>query len=147
MESFGAGVTAVIASLGDGLQLALSFNPVIALLGSAASAGVLTVGKGGRRTFAGISLLTGFWLVGDGLRVMARARDLADGVSALPPGWLGWATLAVWGIGGLAVGYGLPSWAGTFAGRRVTFGTGWLTAIVVSVSLSLSISALLGGLG
>lgn len=137
----------MIESLGDGLKLALSFNPIIALLGSAAAAAVLAAGRGGRRAFAGISLLSGFWLVGDGLRVLARARDLADGISALPPGWLGWATLAIWGAGGLAVGYALPSWAGTFAGRRVTFGTGWLTAIVVSITLSLSVSALLGGLG
>lgn len=135
---------ALIEALRDGFALAVSYNPVFALLGAAASAGVLSVGRGARRGFAGMSVLLGFWLVGDGLRVMARARDLTDGVGVLPPGWTGWVALGLWALGGLLLGYWLPAWAGSFAGRRVLLGTGWLTGIVVSVTLSLGIASLVG---
>lgn len=140
-------MTAIFEALGSGLALALSFHPILGLLGGAAVAAVLSMGRGARRSFAAGSILLGFWLVGDGLRVIARARDLVDGVGVLPPGWLGWSALAVWAAGGIALGYALPAWAGTYAGRRVTLGTGWLTGIVISVSLSLGVSALVGGVG
>lgn len=135
----------IIEAVQAGFALALSFNPVFGLLGAAAAAAVLSVGSGARRRFAGVSLLIGFWLVGDGLRVIARARDLADGVGILPVGWLGWVTLAIWAVGGFAVGYALPAWAGTFAGKRVILGTGWLTGVVVSVTISFAIAGILGG--
>lgn len=137
----------VIEAVQAGFALALSFNPVFGLLGGAAAAAVLSVGSGARRRFAGVSILVGFWLVGDGLRVIARARDLADGVGVLPIGWLGWTMLAIWAVGGFAVGYALPAWAGTFAGKRVILGTGWLTGVVVSVTVSIAIASIVGTIG
>ena len=128
-------------AIGGGLALAAAFNPIIALIGAAAAAAIVSVGRGYRRTFAAVSTLLAFWLVGDGLRVLARGRDLADGLGG-SVGWPAWLSVALWGAGGLLLGYALPAWAGAFVGRRVVIGTGWLTAITVSVGVSLAVAAL-----
>lgn len=134
-------VRTAISAVEEGARLALAFNPLIAVVGSAIAAAVLATGKGARRAFAGVSIILGFWLVGDGLRALARVRDVADGVAAVA-GWEAWVSLAVWAAGGLALGYALPAWAGMFAGRRVVLGTGWLTAITVSIGISFALAAL-----
>lgn len=134
----------LIEALRAGIALAAAFNPVFALIGAVAAACVLATGRGVRRMFAGWSLLAAVWLVGDGMRVVASARDLYDGAGLLLPSapvWSNVVAVVLWGAGGLLVGYALPAWAGAFAGRRVTMGTGWLTAGAVSVGLSLALAA------
>ncbi len=131
-------------ALRAGIALAAGFNPVFALAGAVAAACVLATGAGVRRGFAGWGLLVAVWLLGDGMRVIASARDIYDGAGLLLPATPVWANIvatALWGLGGLLAGYALPTWAGAFAGRRVTFGTGWLTAGAVSVGLSLALAA------
>jgi hypothetical protein len=137
-------------ALSAGGALALGFSPLLALLGAAATACLLATGVGLRRTVAAWSFLVAVWLVGDGMRAVASARTLADGAGSLLPAspmWLNGATIALWALGGFALGYALPAWAGGFAGRRVTWGTGWLTAGAVSVGLSLALAGILGGWG
>ncbi len=137
-----AATTAVTA----GFELAIRFNPVFAVVGATAAAALA-----GRRNaphehrFWAGSLLVGAWLVGDGMRIIARARDLYDGVTRLDPTlpvWGDWTTLALWAVLGITIGYGIPAWAGAFAGRRVTHGTGWLTAGTIAVATALAISTL-----
>jgi hypothetical protein len=129
-----------LSAIAGGASLGMAFNPLLSLLGAAISAALLASGRGARRMFAGASVLLGFWLVGDGFRVMARARDLVDGVGAT--GWQVWVTVAVWTLVGAGVGYALPAVSGAFAGRRVTWGTGWLTAAAVSIGLSMALISL-----
>ncbi len=137
----------LLAALVIGGSLALAFNPLVALVGSVAAACILTR-RGARRAFAGWSVLIAAWLVGDGLRVLARARDLVDGAGTLLPGpeWTSWVALVVWGAGGLALGYVAPALAGAFVGRRVTWGTGWLAAGATAVAVSLALATIVAGL-
>lgn len=140
-------MTALIEAVRAGVALAAGFSPLFALLGSVATACILATGAGLRRAFAAWGLLVAVWLVGDGMRVIASARDLADGAGVLmtgAPHWANGTALGLWAVGGLVVGYVLPAWAGGFAGRRVTMGTGWLSAGAVSVGLSLAIASVAG---
>ncbi len=136
-----------IGAVQAGVALAAGFSPLFALLGSVATACILATGAGLRRAFAAWGLLVAVWLVGDGMRVIASARNLADGAGSLMPGappWANWTGIGLWAVAGLMVGYVLPAWAGGFAGRRVTMGTGWLSAGAVSVGLSLAIASVAG---
>lgn len=128
-------------------MLAAGFSPLFALVGSVATACLLATDSGVRRAFAAWGLLVAVWLVGDGMRTIASARDLSDGVGSLLPAaplWANFLAIGVWGVGALGVAYVLPAWAGAFAGRRVTLGTGWLTAGAVCVGVSLAIASVAG---
>ncbi|MDA3936916.1 MAG: hypothetical protein PF636_08715 [Actinomycetota bacterium] len=137
---------AVATSVTAGLELAIRFNPVFAVVGATVAA-ALSGRKNAlheHRFWAG-SILVGAWLIGDGMRVIARSRDVYDGVARLDPSlpvWADWTTIALWAVLGLTIGYGLPAWAGAFAGRRVTHGTGWMTAAAIAVGTALAISSL-----
>jgi hypothetical protein len=139
------GLPMLLGVLRDGAALGLGFNPIVALVGAAIAAGL--AGYGGapevRRPLAVAALLVA-WLGGDGLRVLARARDAYDGVAWLltGPQWTTWVALATWAVVGAAVGYVLPAVAGVAVGRRVHKGTGWLSAIMVSGSTSLALAAI-----
>ncbi len=139
-------IDSVIQALSSGITLAISFNPLFALVGATAAAALAGRRKASheQRFWAG-SLLVGAWLVGDGLRILARARDAHDGVGRMlpeSPMWADWTLLATWALIGLTVGYGIPAWAGAFAGRRVTHGTGWLAAGSVAAGTVLAVSSL-----
>lgn len=91
-----------------------------------------------------IGVLLGSWVLGDGLLAIARAHEAtATGAASATL----WVTLVLWALGGFALGYALPAWAGTFVGRRVTFGTGWASAGVVAASLAGAIAAITGAIG
>ena len=131
-----------------GVQLGLRYSPIFAVVGSAAAAVVYVarVKVAEARVWAG-SILVVAWLLGDGMRIIARARDAYDGQLALST--LGdvspevvSAALLVWALFGLGVGYLLPMATGVYVGRRVTHGTGWLTAGSIAVAASLAVSAL-----
>lgn len=137
----------LIAALRAGALLAAGYNPVFALVGAAAAAAMLARGRGARRAFAAWCVLGAAWLVGDGMRIIASARNLADGTGALLPAapeWASWVAIAVWALGSLLVAYVAPAAAGAYVGRRVTWGTGWLSAAAVSVGFSLSLAAVAG---
>ncbi len=140
------------AGLGDalvyGLVLGLTFNPIPAVVGAAAAAVVLIarVKKVEARVWAG-SILIVAWLLGDGMRIIARARDAYDGQLVLSK--LGESTpeaiavaLVAWAVVGLFVGYVAPMLAGVYVGRRVTHGTGWLAAGSIAVAASLAVATL-----
>lgn len=129
----------LLGALQAGVVLAAAYNPVFAGVFSAVCA--MLCARRGRpgRTALGVGVLAVGWLLGDGMRAIASARDLADGTGLLLPAapvGLNGAVIGLWAVLGLGVGYVFPAWAGAFVGRRVTFGTGWLAAAVVSVTCS-----------
>lgn len=136
----------------DGLRMAAQYNPMFAASGSALTAALWGHPKARRekRQWAALACAAA-WLVGDGLRVLARARDHYDGIAALKAAgaaaWPGWVTLGIWAAGSLALGYVVPAVVGGMVGRRVTHGTGWLAAAAVASALALAVSAGFGALG
>jgi len=142
-------VSQIVAALQAGFLLAAAYNPVVAGAFSALAAALC--GRRGKRgrTALGIAVLAVGWTLGDGMRVIASARDLSDGAGALLPALsveLNWVAVAVWAVVGAVVGYVLPAITGAYVGRRVTFGTGWLAAAVVSATCSGVIAALIAGI-
>jgi hypothetical protein len=143
---------ALARALADGLTFAVRFNPLAAAVTAGVAGAVVGYPRNqqGRRRWAAALVAAG-WLVGDGLRVVARARDLADGGSTLlepgAPVWAGWLTLLLWAAGSLAIGYLLPTLAGGLVGRRVTFGIRWIAAAAVGSGLALAVSAVAATVG
>jgi uncharacterized membrane protein len=142
----------LITALGAGLLLAASYNPLAAVIGAAIGAGLAGAREPGRQHMVwAVAVLGLAWLVGDGAHVIARARDVYDDVAVLlgPPAtlWENYVALALWAVGGLALGYVLPAWTGAFVGRRVTHGTGWVSAVSIAVAASLALAALVTVLG
>jgi len=132
-------VTQFLSAFHAGAQLAAAYNPVFAGFFSAIAAALCAREGRAGRTALGFGVLAMGWLVGDGMRVVASARDLVDGTGALLPAGTtaaNWVALATWALLSAGLGYALPAWAGAFVGRRVTFGTGWLAAAAVSVMCS-----------
>ena len=128
-----------------GAGLALQFNPFVSLVGAVVAAALLTRSE---RVGIGAVVVGAAWLLGDGLRVATRAHDVIEGVGTpLAEGVVAaWAVLALWVVGGLLIGYVVPAWAGSFVGRRVTHGTGWLAAGLVAASVSAALATLAGQL-
>jgi hypothetical protein len=109
-----------------GFASGLQFNPLVAVIGPAAAAGLMGHPKARyQRMWPGVAVVVAAWLAGDGFRVLFAA---AHGGSTAG----GWAALALWAVVGLAVGYAAPAAAGAYVGRSVTHGTGWLSAIFVA---------------
>jgi len=138
------------AAIVTGVRFAFQFNPIVALVTAVLGAALNGYPKAGRNGMwrAGFALAFG-WVIGDGLLILGRARDFADGAIAIGsggPAWAGWVTLAIWALGSLGIGYVAPALAGGAVGRRVTVGTGWLAAAVVAGTLVLSVSAAVGAL-
>lgn len=130
-----------------GARLAVAYNPVLAVIGAALAAALLAPrAVSFDRKVWGASTLVITWLVGDGMRVIARGRDVYDGFAHLiapdETAAVAYTALAIWALLGMALGYALPTWAGAFVGRRVTHGTGWLAAASVAVAASLALSTL-----
>lgn len=136
------GASGVLAPVLLGVALGTSFNPLTGLVGSAAAAALVGSPKSrtDRRLLAAGTLLAA-WVLGDGLRVLGRAREAYDAAAAVAPptAWEPYAPLAFWALLGLAC-YVVPAWMGAFVGRRVTRGTGWLSAAAVAASLSIAFS-------
>jgi len=140
----------IALSLLAGVTLAFHFNPVTAAVTVLLAAG-LTGGKrpaGCSRTLLAAVVIAIGWLIGDGAAVLASAYDAhtSDAHRIVPalPEWSEYLALATWGLGGMALGYLLPVWAGTFVGRRVTHGTGWASSAWVAASTALVLSMFAG---
>lgn len=137
-------VAELATAAGAGLLLGLQFNPLASIVGAAVAAGLFVAGRSAPATF----VLLGAWLLGDGARLLARATDAIAGPGLVEGGDAAqWAVLALWALGGFALGYALPAWAGAFVGRRVTHGTGWLAAGAVAATASGALSMFSGALG
>jgi hypothetical protein len=139
---------AALGAVLEGLGFAVQFNPLVALVTVVVAAALSGYPRAPleRSRWAVLIVAIG-WLIGDGLRVLGRARDVFDGVTSLAPGappWPAWLTLAIWAVGSLALGYALPALVGATVGRRVTHGTGWLAAAGVAAGLSFALSVLVG---
>ncbi|TLM70156.1 MAG: hypothetical protein FDZ70_09310, partial [Actinobacteria bacterium] len=107
-------MTDTLAAVLAGLALGARFNPLTSALAAGACA-ALAVGRdagGGPARHAGgriglaTAVLAGGWLLGDGLRVIARAREMADGVAPLLAVGASrsaeWTALVAWALFGLA---------------------------------------------
>lgn len=142
---------AVWSALRDGALLGVQYNPLFALGTAALAAALWGYPKASRcrRWWALLVAVVG-WLAGDGLRILARARDYYDGLAAYTaaalPTWPGWTNLAVWALVSLALGYLIPTLVGGAVGKRVTHGTGWLAAAAIAMALAFAISAAVGAL-
>lgn len=142
----------VLAALRDGASFGIQFSPLAALATAALAAALWGYPKvkRERRWYAVLVLGVG-WLVGDGLRILARARDYYDSLATYAasglPTWPGWTMLATWALVSLALGYAIPAMVGGAVGRRVTHGTGWLAAAAVAAAFVAALSAAVGSLG
>jgi len=140
-------VFTLLGAIWAGMRLGLHPNPLLGV-GAAAVAGLLGGSRKASRERSQVAwgVLAVGWLLGDGLRVLARARDVADGagrfLGAGQPLWADWTALAIWAVVGFASGYLLPAWVGWQVGRRVTHGTGWLAAGSIAVAVSLALTTL-----
>lgn len=125
----------------QGVRLAAAFNPYAGALTAALAAFLAGSRTAGRRAglSAGIVVLGG-WLLGDGAAFAAAVAGAAQARS----GVAAFATLAVWSLGGIALGYALPAVIGVAVGRRVFLGTGRMAATAIAVGSSLAIAALTG---
>lgn len=140
----------IALSLLAGVTLAFHFNPVTATITALLAAG-LAGGKrspGASRMLLVTAVITAGWLIGDGAVILSNAYDAytSDAVRIVPafPEWAEYLALAAWGLGGMTLGYLLPTWAGVFVGRRVTHGTGWASAAWVAASFALVLSMFAG---
>lgn len=125
----------------SGVVLGLAFSPIAAAIGSALAAGLhrFYASRVGGQVVALVVLFVA-WLVGDGQRMFVHAQALsASGASA----W-SWTGTVLWGVISLAVGYVLPFWTGTYVGRHVTHGTGWLSATCIGGLSALVLSRIAG---
>lgn len=133
------------AAIGAGFQLGAAFNPLASLIGAVLAAAIIATGRGWRRVAAGVAVLVLGWMVGDGWILIESGRAIAEGnplvVQAEP--WASWTALGIWGAAGLLIGYGVPALAGAYAGRRVVWGTGWLTAGSLAAAVSAAIAQIL----
>jgi len=132
----------VLSALADGWRLAAGYNPLFALVGAVIAAMLLARDPGPLRVVLAATALGTAWLLGDGLAIASHAEALGAGAS-----FADWAVVAFWALAGFGLGYALPTWGGVFVGRRVTFGTGWLSAGVVAATVSGAISVIAGRLG
>ena len=134
--TFAVAVRAVFA----GLALGMRFNPLTAMIGSAFAAVAFAVaGRRGGRIPWWVLVAAAAWAVGDGVAVAARASAIAAHAPSLlgagVPQAASWLMLAAWAATGLVVGYLLPAAVGGEVGKRVTFGTGWLAAAAIALTV------------
>lgn len=147
-----------LRAIATGIGLAVAFNPLASVIATPVAAALLSglTGPGCARRGWAIAVLAFGWFVGDGLQVLFYVRDVGHMRDALDmvggtlqvgsAVWEQYTALALWVAGGLALGYALPAWAGSFVGRRVTHGTGWVAAAMVAASTSVAVAMLSGGL-
>lgn len=127
---------AALAGSIDGLTLGLQFNPIAATVGAVAAAALAGYSKAPRKRLVWAWVVLGAaWAIGDGIRIAGAAVSDPRYGSA-------YAAVVLWSLVGFAVGYALPALTGMFVGRRVTHGTGWLSAGAVALTMSLALVAL-----
>ena len=132
----------IVSGVLAGLALAVSFNPLASLFGAIVGAALATRAE---RLSSALLVLAAAWLVGDGLRIVMRATDLAEGTGGFVVDGSPAASalaLVLWALGGVAIGYAAPLWAGAYVGRSVTHGTGWLAAGTVAAAVSAGLATL-----
>jgi hypothetical protein len=132
-------------ALRAGWQVALGFNPLASVLGAGAAAALLARDPGPARRAVATIVLVGAWFVSDAAYAAELFRQLRAVAGSAP--LLAWGIAAAAALGGFALGYALPAWAGVFVGRRVTWGTGWASAAVTAATVSVALATITGALG
>lgn len=141
----------LLSAARDGLVFGVQFNPLWAIGTAAVAAALWGYPKAPKKRaqWAALAIVAG-WLVGDGLRILARSREYYDSSATFAkvglPVWTGWVHLGVWALVSLALGYAIPALVGAAVGRRVTHGTGWLAAAGIAAALALAASKAAGAL-
>jgi hypothetical protein len=124
-----------------GAVTGMNFHPLASIAALVVSGALMGSTRATRvRVAAGFFALLAAWTAADGSVAYLYARQTQLAGEAVP-----WLFLAVWIAVGLAAGYLLPALAGRAVGVRVTHGTGWMSAIGVSVMLSLALGSIGGG--
>jgi hypothetical protein len=116
-----------------GVAFGLQFNPLASAVGSAGAAALVGYPSAQRSRWAwALLLLTGAWLIGDAMHVWFGLGQgpTTDAIVVV-------SSFVVLSFG---VGYLLPALAGAYVGRRVTHGTGWLSAIAVAGLVAAALS-------
>ena len=120
----------------DGLALGLHFNPIAAAVGVVVAAALAGYPGASRARVAWAWLvLAAAWAIGDGIRVVGALTA----ESRYRPVYL---AVVMWSLVGFALGYALPAVSGILVGRRVTRGTGWLSAVAVALTVSLALAVI-----
>ncbi len=132
----------LMAEVGLGALLGLSFNPVAALIGVVLGGALGALS----RIASAVAVVLAAWAFGDGVRVAAVVAATVESAGAGSVA-AEVAPLVAWGLVSLAAGYALPAWAGAFAGSRVTHGTGWLAGGAVAAAACAAAATLGGVLG
>lgn len=123
----------------EAVALGLVVNPYSAAAGAAAAAVVWTRMRSTRGAAFGVLALAIAWAAGEGPLRVSLAVSASSGGAIDPATRVAfWAAAAV----SILVGYALPAWVGSFVGRRVTWGTGWLSAGVVALSAAGAVYAI-----
>ncbi len=141
-------LSTLAAALIGGIRGGLHPNPLVGIVTVGIAAALLGAPKTPRERerYAWATLVVG-WVIGDGLWLLGRSRDLYDGVNRIletsQPVWADWTALALWALVSFAVGYLAPVLLGKTVGRRVMHGTGWLAAASVAVMTSYALTKLL----
>lgn len=118
-----------LAHVLSGIALGLQYNPVVSVAGAALAAAISGYPAAPRSRWAwSAAILLVAWLAGDGIPVLAAAAAATSAGAA--------ATTVAWAITGVAFGLFLPAALGAYVGRRVTHGTGWLSALVVAATVA-----------
>ena len=120
---------AVLGHIAAGVIGGLRFNLVVAAIAPAGAAAISGYRRAPRwRTWASAGVLCAGFVIGDGLRIVAVGGDTLR--------------IAVACAVALALGYVFPAVAGAYVGRQVHKGTGYLSAIVIALTLVAALSAL-----
>jgi len=120
---------AVLGHIAAGVIGGLRFNLVVAAIAAAGAAAISGYRRAPRwRTWASAGVLCAGFVIGDGLRIVAVGGDTLR--------------IAVACAVALALGYVFPAVAGAYVGRQVHKGTGYLSAIVIALTLVAALSAL-----
>lgn len=142
-------MTDLAAAARAGALLGAAFNPLTSLVVSTVAAALIATGRGWKRATIAAAVLMGGWLIGDGWMVIERVRGLAERSESLvasTPAWASWVAVSIWIALGLGIGYLVPLFAGAYAGRRVTWGTGWLTAATLAAGVSAALAQIARGI-
>jgi hypothetical protein len=130
--SVAVGLAGVLAL---GVALGLQYNPLAGTVGAVVAAVLYGYPSApeSRRPIA-VAVLALAWLAGDGVRIGAALTV------APPKAGPDWAALAAHVLVSAIVGYAVPAAAGVIVGRRVTRGTGWLSAGAVALTVAGALS-------
>jgi hypothetical protein len=132
----------LVVVLSDAAAIALGANPLSSLIGSIFAAMLFTAFRKVGGAVLGSSVLLVAWLAGETSLALVLVEHTQRSLGSVE-----WIAVTLGVLGNFLLAYAAPTWAGAFVGRRVTFGTGWLSAAVVAATLSAAFASVAGRFG